>query len=388
MLGSFLLVLPLAGLVILVLVVFWTHPDQHSSHHPHTFHHYHHTTTSGLTTKNSAVSPNRLRQQSQEVLRLHHEQKERERNNNNKNDHSRAEARIKEEVVVDEPTTMKEKPEKEPLRKIPSVLIFTHSINLLNTSFDAATRQDDEEEDIALQRNVQNTIALHPNSTVRFLTDEDCVASIRRVMRDKKDNENANNTLAWFFQQESHGMYKADICRGAALYETGGYYMDVDLQARMSIPPILHPNTTFTTILVHSASHHRGNFFQAFIGSTPRNPILYRYLELFEMHYHGMVDVDGPLGVMLLRKAFDDVLGTRRHPKEEASRQQVELWQEVQYHPQLFPHVPPPTWGTRRACHFVVVANPEPPFVVPFYSRVAGSRMCGGKDSKNQKQHK
>ena len=168
MLGSFLLVLPLAGLVILVLVVFWTHPDQHSSHHPHTFHHYHHTTTSGLTTKNSAVSPNRLRQQSQEVLRLHHEQKERERNNNNKNDHSRAEARIKEEVVVDEPTTMKEKPEKEPLRKIPSVLIFTHSINLLNTSFDAATRQDEEEEDIALQRNVQNTIALHPNSTVRF----------------------------------------------------------------------------------------------------------------------------------------------------------------------------------------------------------------------------
>ena len=253
---------------------------------------------------------------------------------------------------------------------IPHNLVFTHYINLLTAPSDQV-----HDEDVALRRNVRNTITLHSDASVHFLTDQECLDSIGRVM-------GTDSPLLGFFRQETHGMYKADICRGAALYELGGYYMDVDIQARLNVMDVIRTNTTFCTVMVHRDSNHRGNFFQAFIASTPRNPILKRYLELFEMHYHGLLDIHGPLGVILLRKAHDDVVGTPRHPKPyEQHGQQVELWGEVRYSRELFPDVPPPIWGERRACHFVVVSDPKPPCVVPFYSRTKGSRMCGGSES-------
>lgn len=244
---------------------------------------------------------------------------------------------------------------------IPNVITFTHSINLLN-----ATKVTGE--DVALQRNVLNTIKLHPGAQVHFLTDDDCIASIQRVL-------GQDSPLVKFFRDETHGMYKADVCRGASLYETGGLYFDVDLQARMSMWDAVSPETNFVTPMVHRQSKYPGAFFQAFIGTSPKNPILWRYLQLFLKHYQGHIDVQGPLGVLLLRRAHDEVM------KEEKHSLKVELWQEVLYNKQLFPNVPPPSWGTRRACHFVVVSNRKRPYIVPLYSRVKGSRMCGGKES-------
>lgn len=254
--------------------------------------------------------------------------------------------------------------EAKPRHVIPNVITFTHSTNLLNTTIKVTG------EDVALQRNVRNTVKLHPGATIHFLTDDKCVDAIKRVMGN-------DSPLVDFFRSETHGMYKADICRGASLYETGGLYFDVDLQVRMNLFDAISPDTTFVTPLVHRQSKHPGGFFQAFIGVTPQNPIIMRYLELFIKHYQGHVDVQGPLGVLLLRKAHDEIMhGEKRH-----SDQHVQLWQEILYNKQAFPNVPPPSWGTRRACHFVVVANRKRPFVVPLYSRVKGSRMCGGKES-------
>jgi len=255
---------------------------------------------------------------------------------------------------------------------IPNVLIFTHSINLLETD-------DPIGEDVALKANVENSIALHPDAEVHFLTDEDCLESIARVM-------GSDTPLLEFFNKEEHGMYKADICRGAALYELGGLYMDVDMQARMSLWTAIGTDTTFVVPIVHRESKHPGSFFQSFIGTTPNNPILKRYLELFIDHYQGKIDLQGPLGVLLLRKAHDDIIGPPHHHDtenkvEKVSDQVPQYFLEVLYDPKKFPNVPPPTWGTRRACRFMVVANTEEPFVVPFYSRVKGSRMCGGGDT-------
>jgi hypothetical protein len=257
---------------------------------------------------------------------------------------------------------------------IPNNLFFTHSINLLTTDRVAG-------ENVALKQNVLHTIDLHPTAKVHFWTDLDCLESIARAM-------GPSSPLMDFFQRESHGMYKADICRGAALYEYGGLYMDVDLAVKLSAWSVLEHNTTFGVPLVHKDSKHPGNFFQAFIASTPQNPILKRYLELFIDHYEGRIDLQGPLGVLLLRKAHDAILGTPRHPKP-GHDQSVQYFQEVLYDKALFPHlINPPTYGTRRACHFVVVSSIQPPFVVPFYSRVEGSRMCGGVDSDNKGQRR
>jgi mannosyltransferase OCH1-like enzyme len=251
---------------------------------------------------------------------------------------------------------------------IPNVLIFTHSVNLLE--MEGLTG-----EDAALKANVQNTISLHADAKVLFLMDDDCLASIARVM-------GSDSPLLDFFRKESHGMYKADICRGAALYEHGGLYMDVDMHTRMSLWSAVKPASTFVVPFVHRDSKHPGNFFQAFIGSVPNNPIIKRYLELFIDHYQGKIDLQGPLGVLLLRKAHDEVVGTPKHPKQ--SDQVPQYFMEVLFDPKTFPNVPPPNWGVRRACHFVVVANTQPPYVVPFYSHVKGSRMCGGADSEKK----
>lgn len=259
---------------------------------------------------------------------------------------------------------------------IPNILIFTHVINLWTneTVTTTNTMNDDDDERAALQANVRHTVQLHPGAEVRFLTNPECTRCIQRVMGEA-------SPLVNFFQRESQGMFKADICRGAALYETGGLYLDVDLQARMNLWQAISPKTEFVVPRVHAQSKYPGAFFQAFIGVTPRHAIMKRYLELFVDYYQGKLgEMKGPLGVLLLRRAHDDVVGVAVKENEDASSN-IELWQEVLYSQRLFPNVAPPSWGTRRACHFVVVANRKPPFIVPFYSRVKGSRMCGGKES-------
>ena len=373
--------------------------------------------------------------------------------------------------------------------RIPKILIFTHSVNLLTYEPSAATAstttqegelpkrklQDDShnnhlaaaaaaaeatstpeqqqqqkqiEELLTLQRNVRKIIEMHPDADqIRFLTDHDCIRALQAVL-------GPNAPLIHYFQQETQGMYKADICRGAALWETGGIYLDVDVGVRMSLwgddvdnsenmdvtatahedadveadsshhwneqnqppphqpQPLLHDNTTFATNFVHRDSNYIGHFFQAFMAVTPHHAIIERYLHLFLLHYQGKLThpiKKGPLGVILLRQAFDDVVAVGGggggdgggdeivavdskpfHTLTDREKQfrlgptiidtlhygRFQIWQEVQYQPKYFPNVPAPTWGVRRACHFVVVANKKFPLMVPFYSRIAGSRIC------------
>lgn len=315
--------------------------------------------------------------------------------------------------------------------RIPKVLIFTHAINLLtykpptkeqqqsiiNSSSSSSSSNKtleevlaDQAELVVLQQNVQRTIEMHRDATVRFLTDDDCITSLQAVL-------GPSAPLIDYFQQESQGMYKADICRGAALWETGGIYLDVDVGVRMplwgsqseedtsiSTTAPIHANTTFATNFVHRDSNYVGSFFQAFMASTPNHKIMEQYLHLFLLHYQGKLTKPikkGPLGVILLRQAFDDVilnspgeiqqidlkdygsLPTKEKyfqlgPKVLDTRNygRVQLWQEIQYTPKYFPNVLEPTWGTRRACRFVVVADKKFPLTVPFYSRIAGSRIC------------
>jgi hypothetical protein len=229
--------------------------------------------------------------------------------------------------------------------KIPNILIFTHYENLLlpspthsnvvdnNTSYTTSDKysiptQDGELQ--ALRNNIQHTISLHPGATIRFLTDDDCLTSIKNVMpflnlpstsnalprNDyvSADSSTSNNdtlikTLMDFFIEEPIGSFKGDMCRGAALYETGGLYFDVDLGVRMNVFTghgevrmdtehkdisfgrnssssfVLNPMTEFVTVKVpHNFRIQRG-FFLAFLGTTARHPILKRYLELFWLHY-------------------------------------------------------------------------------------------------------
>ena len=244
---------------------------------------------------------------------------------------------------------------------IPNLMYFTYSYNLLEAHVKNNFRDD---EDIRLANNVRNTITLHPDTRVIFMTDADCLSYIREVGIDSLDK---------FFIEEEKGMIKADICRGAALYKTGGLYFDVDIQARENVWNFIDSGTEFVVPLVHKDHKVKGSFFQAFIATTARNPIMFRYLEMFVEYYEGKRTTKTPsVGVVLLREAYDEVNNNRM-------RDSTVFWQEIRYNKESFPDIEP-TYGERRACHMIVYIPQSS--VVPFYSRVRGSRMCGGRDSK------
>jgi hypothetical protein len=329
--------------------------------------------------------------------------------------------------------------------KIPRILIFTHYKNLLelehelehehenkqytdNAAPDANAYQNmtpDKLEELTLAANVRHSIDVHKNNRsgatleedekeeelkVLFWTDNDCIRSLERT-RPK---------LVSYFKTETEGMYKADICRGTALLEHGGFYLDVDVGVRHDLWKDLRPQTEFVTARVHQASNWVGKgFFQAILGASPKSPILQLYLELFEQHYDGTNRIrKGPLGVLLLKRAWDQVNDEREQLEKENSVP-TELYQEL-----LFQEhgpfdsgdnkgvlSPAPTWGKRRACHFIVVGIANDPsniemvlessnnsdnsengsdengkkkqkkkeaigLQIPVLSRIPGSRMC------------
>jgi mannosyltransferase OCH1-like enzyme len=268
---------------------------------------------------------------------------------------------------------------------IPNVVIFTHYVNLLHnlTALRAKFDKEEFQELLMLQQNVKRIVQLHPRAQVRFLTDTECIQSIQSMFGPNEKNQ--SRLLVHYFRNERAGMYKADLCRGAALYETGGLYFDVDLGARMNIFEALRKKTTFSTIKVHRQSNRPNAFFQAFMGVTPKHPVIDKYVRLFLDFYQGKLpEFKGePLGVVLLKRALDDVL-----QMDSNVGKSIELWQEVLYRPEmkkiLGARVPYPTWGTRRACKFIVMVHEKDPTttLVPFYSRIAGSRMCPVKKSK------
>lgn len=225
-----------------------------------------------------------------------------------------------------------------------------------------------------------------------------------------------------YFKKETEGMYKADMCRGTALLEHGGFYLDVDVGVRHDLWKDLQPTTEFVTARVHQASNWVGKgFFQAVLGASRGSPVLSKYLELFEQHYDGTRMIQkGPLGVLLLASAWEMVREEHKRGPKRFPEVSSELYQEFLFH-QNGPFdkdgnkgviSPAPTWGKRRACHFVVAGRANDPsnaeivleigggggkndienkpskkdqkktigLQIPVLSRIPGSRMCAETD--------
>jgi hypothetical protein len=193
-------------------------------------------------------------------------------------------------------------------------------------------------------------------------------------------------------------------------------YLDVDIGVRHSLWIDLKPTTEFVTAVVPRRSQTPDHYFQAVIGAKPFSPVLWRYLQLFEKHYTGVdIVTKGLLGVVLLKRAYDDVTvvvpsdtdnDTDAATEAASLRSKTELYQEMLFDRQLFPNIhPAPTWGTRTVCHFLVVAEAnndenvevtipssnkkkkkkdggDMKYHVPLLSRIPVSRMCKEKGGK------
>jgi hypothetical protein len=107
-----------------------------------------------------------------------------------------------------------------------------------------------------LYGNVVNTMQKYraawgePNAPVWFLNDADCLSAIHA----------AKPALLNYYDTEVHGSWKADICRVAALYLTGGYSFGVDMEV---VQPWKHDESiTFATTVANSTKQFVQSFVQ------------------------------------------------------------------------------------------------------------------------------
>lgn len=146
-------------------------------------------------------------------------------------------------------------------------LLFTYKTNL----FKAEQGNLSALEKILLA-NMKRTVRVFQNMIggapeVEIWDDQDCFTALDELQM-KEGHE-----LALDFRGEAVGRIKSDICRMVMLYNTGGYYFDTDVAPLDALQKVLDPRATFVTTKVRD-----GNFFQAFLATTPKHPVIRKCL--------------------------------------------------------------------------------------------------------------
>jgi hypothetical protein len=253
--------------------------------------------------------------------------------------------------------------------RIPRRLIFTHQYNL----FDCESSRDHFTPTLhMLAANARQTVALYrefwgePEAEVAFLTDKDCLRLLSTT----------EPRLIKYFNDEE-GMYKADICRVAELYQNGGYYFDVDLLAIHPFSPA--DSVGFAT--VKGTGWPENGFFQAFTASAPGHPIVRKSLDTLLEVYEGKRERKFWIGPETMQISYELYLSETS--PEDVSRDLL-LLDEVNIKnakeenspnfiltlPQQYPKPEPFRSGV---CNYVVYDDSTQ----YFFSRVNGTTECG-----------
>ena len=231
---------------------------------------------------------------------------------------------------------------------IPHKMWFTYSHNLLETNKPSL-----------LAANVRKSIHAYkqawddPLAQISVYNDTMCRALLQTV----------EPLLVKYFDRETHGMYRGDMCRTAILYMFGGYYLDLDLE--VVTPVLLNANITFATVVVD-----KHNVFQAFLAGTPKHPIFRKALDFMLEYYQGKRIVRGLMGTRTMRDAMDSVVKGSVVQKKE-----IFLLKEVNGGNVLYPTLD--SWTKRKhakgcCCNFVVHDGTTP----YFFSRIVGVNLC------------
>eukprot|EP00041_Stephanoeca_diplocostata_P014144 m.253886 g.253886 ORF g.253886 m.253886 type:complete len:320 (+) comp19597_c0_seq2:607-1566(+) len=128
-----------------------------------------------------------------------------------------------------------------------------------------------------VSKEVHATPPVHLNSGMKHFyswTDETCLGLLA-----------GNEPLKRVFEAESHGPYRADICRLIVLYTFGGVYADDDIEFELQPIEFIPANATFVSAFESlefktDATRHKNGLFQAFIAVSPANPIMRRAMDL------------------------------------------------------------------------------------------------------------
>lgn len=146
-------------------------------------------------------------------------------------------------------------------RKIPNRLVFNYKANLLTTRTLLPKHSD----------NLNRSIDMYRDMEIEFLDDAGCSKAIETVH---------SAALAAYFEKETFGPYKSDLCRLAQLYMRGGYYMDNDLEVISDMRDLIPAKASFVT-----AVHPRWDVFQGIIAAAPGHPVLMKALNMTFEYY-------------------------------------------------------------------------------------------------------
>merc|ERR1719161_2001931 len=172
---------------------------------------------------------------------------------------------------------------------------WTHPFELISSN--SLEYSELELEEQLLIENVRNTLRLHKPSSVHFLDTHACESATMKISKEFLE----------IYKGQPDLRYRADICRVAALYLEGGYYLDDDMLSYQPVQPLINKDTDFASVL----GADKVTFFQSFMAATPCHPVLKRIIEMMleasrpdppEQYHHGAF-----LGPVTLKLAYDEV---------------------------------------------------------------------------------
>jgi hypothetical protein len=239
---------------------------------------------------------------------------------------------------------------------IPHRILFTYKTNILETK-----------EPKLYYDNILNTIHQYKTMWNNDQQQKETTTPIEYFLDNaacRQQIQMAAPELVPYFDTESKGMFKGDMCRTAALYNQGGYYFDVDIQV---IHPIaLEQNTSFSSVVSST-----GVFFQAFLAASPQHPILQRTLQEMLYYYQNKPKLQWflglPMGCETLTKAYRSLAPSQRGNVR--ILQEMNLARKHDTYPEL-----PRQVGKGHLCNYIVHDETEKqPY---FFSRLVGSFRC------------
>ena len=149
---------------------------------------------------------------------------------------------------------------------------------------------------LVLAANLNRTINRFPDiTTVIKFDDSQCEAALLQ-------HEEHGEELARRFRAEPDGRLRSDMCRLVMLHQFGGLYFDSDLGLRGDVRLLIDPRVTFVTCWAAETSTPDG-FFQAFVGATPRHPVL---AEALQRHLRWYAAIERRSSLQITRDARSD----------------------------------------------------------------------------------
>jgi hypothetical protein len=238
--------------------------------------------------------------------------------------------------------------------KIPPVLVFSGADEIIKTHHPKT-----------LHKNIHDTIRHYTKAFERqfngvkpyviFLNENHCQSVIQK----------AQPRLMPYYRIEKLTAFKQDICRMAALYVWGGYYIDASVKV---LHPIVFPDTVAIATVF---TPPRKDYTQVFIAAKKHHVAVRRALDFMLHHYQGHVTrpIDN-LGPKTLKWAFE-----ASQPTELGHHKMLEeVYLDIPSHAKRHPEIKSVIQAGKHACNIAVIDPFDGKHL--FYSHTIGSTHC------------